>query len=158
MLKKVVNKTTEYSFVEGYDVGGKTGTAQKYENGSIAKGKYISSFVGTFPASKPEYVMLLLVDEPGAGAYYGSVVASPYAKEIFINMFKYLNLSPIKEVVVECIEMPDLMNKPILEAIQILKNIGLDFDIDGSGGIVQKQLPPCGVKISKNDTVLIVTD
>ncbi|MBO7527963.1 MAG: stage V sporulation protein D, partial [Clostridia bacterium] len=50
MMKMVVNKTAKYSFVPGYDIGGKTGTAQKYENGSIARGKYVSSFVGTYPA------------------------------------------------------------------------------------------------------------
>ncbi|MBO5884213.1 MAG: stage V sporulation protein D, partial [Clostridia bacterium] len=126
MLKKVVNKDKEYSFVEGYDVGGKTGTAQKYENGAIARGKYISSFIGTYPASDPEYVMLLLVDEPGAGAYYGSVVAAPYGKEIFSKMFEYMTISPIKEVKTEYFEMPNLVNKSLLEAITILNEIGVD--------------------------------
>jgi len=66
MMKLVVNKTAMYSFVPGYDIGGKTGTAQKYENGTIARGKYISSFIGTYPASDPEYVLLFCVDEPSA--------------------------------------------------------------------------------------------
>ena len=158
MLKKVVNKTEEYSFVAGYDVGGKTGTAQKYENGAIARGKYISSFIGTYPASDPEYVMLLLVDEPGAGAYYGSVVASPYAKEIFSKMFEYLNISPIKEVQNEYFEMPDLVNKSLLEAITILNEIGVSYEVDGEGGIILKQLPPPGTKVDKNDTVLLITN
>ena len=158
MLKKVVNKDKEYSFVEGYDVGGKTGTAQKYENGAIARGKYISSFIGTYPASDPEYVMLLLVDEPGAGAYYGSVVAAPYGKEIFSKMFEYMNISPIKEVKAECFEMPNLVNKSLLEAITILNEIGVDYEIDGDGGMVKKQLPPAGTKVDKNSTILIITE
>ena len=158
MLKKVVNKTEEYSFVAGYDVGGKTGTAQKYENGAIARGKYISSFIGTYPASNPEYVMLLLVDEPGAGAYYGSVVASPYAKEIFSKMFEYLNIEPIKEVQNEYFEMPDLVNKSLLQAITELNNIGVSYEVDGEGGIIVKQLPPPGTKVDKNDTVLLITN
>ena len=59
-----------------------TGTAQKYENGRIAQGKYVSSFVGFFPADNPKYLALVVVDEP-QGAYYGSVVAAPCAGEIF---------------------------------------------------------------------------
>ena len=58
------------------------GTAQKYENGRIAAGKYVSSFVGFFPADKPQYLALVIIDEP-QGAYYGSVVAAPCARDIF---------------------------------------------------------------------------
>ncbi|MBO5068272.1 MAG: hypothetical protein J6C62_07725 [Clostridia bacterium] len=61
---------------------GKTGTAQKYENGIIASGKYVSSFVGYFPASSPKYLALVIIDEP-VGQYYGSTVAAPYAKQVF---------------------------------------------------------------------------
>ncbi|MBQ4268886.1 MAG: hypothetical protein IJB97_04465 [Clostridia bacterium] len=61
---------------------GKTGTAQKFIDGKIAAGKYVSSFVGFFPADNPQYLALVTVDEP-QGAYYGSVVAAPVAKEIF---------------------------------------------------------------------------
>ncbi len=68
--------------VEGCRIGGKTGTAQKFENGHIAAGKYVSSFVGFFPADKPQYLTLVIVNEP-QGAYYGSVVAAPCAKEVF---------------------------------------------------------------------------
>lgn len=67
--------------VEGVSVGGKTGTAQKYVNGAISHGKYVSSFVGFFPVESPKYIMLVLVDEP-VGGYYGSTVAAPIAKEI----------------------------------------------------------------------------
>lgn len=58
------------AFIEGYEVAGKTGTAQKFENGAIANGKYVSSFVGFFPARQPKYLALVIVDEP-QGAYYG---------------------------------------------------------------------------------------
>ena len=83
MLESVVkNGSGKKAYIEGYRVGGKTGTAQKYENGHIAQGKYVSSFVGFFPANNPEYLALVVVDEP-KGAYYGSTVAAPYAKEVF---------------------------------------------------------------------------
>ena len=70
------------AFIQGYNVGGKTGTAQKYENGIIAQGKYIMSFVGFFPANNPKYCALVIVDEP-VGGQYGSTVAAPLCKEIF---------------------------------------------------------------------------
>ena len=59
-----------------------TGTAQKYENGVIAHGKYVASFIGYFPANDPKYLALVIIDEP-VGQYYGSLVAAPYAKQVF---------------------------------------------------------------------------
>lgn len=159
MLKSVVNKTAEYTFVEGYDVGGKTGTAQKYENGQIARGKYISSFIGTYPASNPEYVMLLLVDEPGAGAYYGSIVAAPYAQAIFSEMFKYLGIEKIQNITTQKYEiMPQVENLSLLEAINVLTKLGISYEIDGSGGKISRQLPPAGTKINLNNNILLITN
>ena len=77
----------------GFFVGGKTGTAQKFENGHIAAGKYVSSFVGFFPADKPQYLALVIVDEP-QGAYYGSVVAAPCAKDVFEGIISLKNIQP----------------------------------------------------------------
>lgn len=82
------------AYVDGYRIGGKTGTAQKYEDGRIAAGKYVSSFVGFFPASSPKYLVLVIVDEP-QGAYYGSVVAAPCAKEIFEGIISLKNMPPL---------------------------------------------------------------
>lgn len=83
MLEGVVRDGSgKHAYIEGYRVGGKTGTAQKYENGRIAQGKYVSSFVGFFPANDPQYLALIVIDEP-VGQYYGSTVAAPYGKEIF---------------------------------------------------------------------------
>ena len=159
MLKSVVNKTGDYTFVEGYDVGGKTGTAQKYENGQIARGKYISSFIGTYPATNPEYVMLLLVDEPGAGAYYGSVVAAPYAQTIFSEMFKYLGIEKIKTDVTQKYEiMPQVENLSLFEAVNTLSKLGISYEIDGNGDKISRQLPPAGTKINLNNNILLITN
>ena len=93
MLEKVVSEGGgKQAFIEGYRVAGKTGTAQKYENGVIAAGKYVSSFVGCFPADNPKYLALVVVDEP-EGEYYGSTVAAPYAKEIFEVIIKAKNIA-----------------------------------------------------------------
>ncbi len=92
MLEGVVTEGSgKKAYIEGYRIGGKTGTAQKFENGHIAAGKYVSSFVGFFPADKPQYLTLVIVNEP-QGAYYGSVVAAPVAKEIFEGIISLKNL------------------------------------------------------------------
>ena len=94
MLEDVVtNGSGKQAYLEGYRVGGKTGTAQKYENGKIADGKYVSSFVGFFPSHAPRYIALIVVDEP-VGVHYGSTVAAPYAKMIFEQIIQYKNIPP----------------------------------------------------------------
>ena len=96
LLEGVVeNGSGSKAYVEGYKVGGKTGTAQKFENGAIAQGKYVSSFLGFFPADDPQYLALVIVDEP-QGAYYGSVVAAPVAQEIFQGIIDLKGISPYK--------------------------------------------------------------
>lgn len=92
MLEGVVTEGSgTKAFIDGYRVGGKTGTAQKYENGHVAQGKYVSSFCGFFPANNPEYLALIVVDEP-QGTYYGSAVAAPVAKEIFEDIIRIKNI------------------------------------------------------------------
>ena len=82
MLRRVVAEGGgKNANVEGCEVGGKTGTAQKFVDGKLAVGKYVSSFVGFFPASVPKYLVLFIVDEP-QGQSYGSIVAAPYAGSI----------------------------------------------------------------------------
>ena len=94
MLEGVVRDGSgKKAYIDGYRIGGKTGTAQKFENGHIAQGKYVSSFVGFFPVEKPKYLTLVIVDEP-QGAYYGSVVAAPCAGEIFQRIISLKNIQP----------------------------------------------------------------
>ncbi len=94
MLEGVVRDGSgKKAYIDGYKIGGKTGTAQKYENGRIAAGKYVSSFVGFFPANNPKYLALVIIDEP-QGAYYGSVVAAPCAREVFEGIISLKNIQP----------------------------------------------------------------
>ena len=96
MLQGVVQDGSgKKAYLEGFSVGGKTGTAQKFENGHIAAGKYVSSFVGFFPSDNPQYLALIIVDEP-QGAYYGSVVAAPCAKDVFEGIISLKNMQPKK--------------------------------------------------------------
>lgn len=96
MLEGVVsNGSGKKAYIDGYKVAGKTGTAQKFEDGHIAQGKYVSSFVGFFPSDNPQYLALVTVDEP-QGAYYGSIVAAPVAKEIFQGIIDLKNIAKEK--------------------------------------------------------------
>ncbi len=159
LLEYAENKTGKYTFVEGYNVGGKTGTAQKYkETGGIDQGKYISSFIGTYPADNPKYALFIMVDEPSAGAYYGSVVAAPYGKLVFQQLFDYLGeekQDPSAKV--EIVEMPDLVGKSLADAIIELKKLKLDYEIDGEGGVVLEQLPPPQTVLQEGSTVVLIT-
>ena len=158
-LKLTTNKTGEYVFVEGYNIGGKTGTAQKYnENGQIAQGKYISSFIGTYPADEPEYIIMIMVDEPSAGAYYGSIVASPYGREFYENIFSYYNIpkddpSAMRKEVI----MPNVVGMGISNALAELKLLNLYAEVEGEGTIVTSQLPPAGTVCYEGETILIST-
>jgi len=160
LLEKAENKASDCSFVEGYNVGGKTGTAQKYDNnGKIAQGKYISSFVGTYPANNPQYALIITVNEPSAGAYYGSIVAAPYGKILFTKLFKYLNLPKDNDKIkIEYIEMPDVTNLPLSQAVEVLTKLGINYEIDGEGGRVIKQLPPIGTTLAVGDTIVLITN
>lgn len=96
MLQRVVDEGGgKNAKVEGYQVGGKTGTAQKFINGALATGKYVSSFVGFFPSSSPKYLVLMIIDEP-QGQSYGSIVAAPYAGIIFREIINYKNIAPLE--------------------------------------------------------------
>ena len=159
LLEQTENKTGAYTFVEGYNVGGKTGTAQKYkESGGIDQGKYISSFIGTYPADDPEYLLFIMVDEPGAGVYYGSLVAAPYGKTVFTQLFEYLDeekQDPSK--VVRQVSMPNLVGKSLADGLIELKKLGLECEIEGDGGVVSEQLPPEGTLLDEGSTILLRT-
>ena len=95
MLQRVVEEGGgKNAKIDGYQVGGKTGTAQKFVDGALATGKYVSSFIGFFPASSPKYLTLMIVDEP-QGQSYGSIVAAPYAKLVFQEIINYKNIDPL---------------------------------------------------------------
>ncbi len=159
LLQKAENKQEDYSFVEGYNIGGKTGTAQKYsETGAIASGKYISSFIGTYPADSPEYLFMILVDEPSAGIYYGSLVAAPYGQQFFGQLFEFYDIPKDDiNIQIEEVIMPQVTGYSLANATAELKKIGLEYEIDGSGGVVKTQLPPAGTKLKKGDMVLLLT-
>ncbi len=141
--------------VAGYSVGGKTGTAQKYAGGTIAQGKYISSFIGFAPAENPKYAVLMIVDEPQGYMYYGSLVAAPYAGNVFSKIFDYTALPPSMLAEIEYAIMPDVIGKPVVDAVKELEDAGLHAELVGEGEKVTAQTPVPQTKIAKNDAVLV---
>ena len=106
MLELVVSPTgtAAQAQVAGYRVGGKTGTAYKVENGKYAMPrKYIGSFVGMAPMSKPRFIIAVMIDEPTSGGHYGGQVAAPTFAAVASNALRAMNVAPdssITEIIV----------------------------------------------------------
>ncbi|MDR0975497.1 MAG: PASTA domain-containing protein [Christensenellaceae bacterium] len=155
----------------GYQIGGKTGTAQKYKDGVIDRGKYISSFLGFIAVgSSPKYACYLYVDEPSAGPYYGSIVAAPYVGEIFKGIAEYKNLTKdenIKKPVdpfnpypapePQPFEIPSLVGKNLIDATAILKTLGAFVEVQGEGLAVLGSFPSAGITINYGEPVILMT-
>jgi cell division protein FtsI (penicillin-binding protein 3) len=80
--------------IVGYRVGGKTGTAHKLVGANYAPDKYVSSFVGLAPASAPRLIVAVMIDEPGAGEYYGGTVAAPVFSSVMAGTLRLLGIRP----------------------------------------------------------------
>ncbi|MCM0648030.1 penicillin-binding transpeptidase domain-containing protein [Clostridium swellfunianum] len=96
-LEQVVNKgTATATFMEGYHIAGKTGTANKVDtnNGRYESGKYVSSFAGMAPSNNPKVTLIVTVTEPDPEKYYASQTAVPAAQKLFKELFTILNISP----------------------------------------------------------------
>ena len=143
------------AYVPGYRIGGKTGTAQKYENGAIARGKYISSFVGFTEIGGRTVVCLFKVDEPQGYVYYGSIVAAPYVGQIFSGAFAAFGEEPDYEQneLPETTRMPELFGLSLTEAASAVKAAGLQYEYSGEGGAVTSQFPVAGSELYKGAVV-----
>lgn len=139
--------------VENFFVGGKTGTAQKYENGSIARGKYVSSFIGAAPIDDPEYVALMIVDEPQGYVYYGSITAAPYVGRVFAGIAASKGIKANTPVYTS--EMPYLRELALSEAIAQLNKMGINYEICGEGTMVKETVPIYGSPLIDRDVVLL---
>lgn len=160
MIDVIEQYSGYYAFIPGYDVGGKTGTSQKYLDGKLS-GEYIASFVGVFPGNEPDYVVLIVVDEPGGASYYGSIAATPYAKMIIENIIEYKDYQPIRpeeiegENLQEKVVMPSVIGLDIYKAINVLEELGLQVEVQGEGGIVVEQFPVENTEVISNGIVMI---
>lgn len=163
MLETVVTQGSgTRAQVPGYRVGGKTGTAQKVINGVYAPNKYIGSFVAVAPIDNPKIAMIVIVDEPGTGVYYGGSVAAPVAKVILEETFNYLEIPPTfteedKDKVIEKVKVPDVRNTKIGIAGKKLTDLGLKYTTEyseiTSESIVIDQFPKPGLEVLKGSIV-----
>ena len=95
MTDVVDNGTAQIVKIPGYSIAGKTGTAQKAKaNGrGYEKKKYISSFIGVLPATRPKYLIAVIIDSPQR-KYYGSTVAGPVFRELAIDIIDKYSVPP----------------------------------------------------------------
>lgn len=154
----------ETAYVEGYRVGGKTGTANKPKAGGYSEDTY-SSFIGMAPMNDPKVTVLVIVDSP-VGIKYGSQTAAPCAQTIFKNILPYLGIeTQYSDDETEKIEknkttVPDITGLSYEKAVSALEKAELKYKVqsgDSSGDSfkVKDQYPKAGTKVDKKSTVYI---
>ena len=149
------------AFVEDYRVGGKTGTAQKAENGRYLENNHIVSFIGFAPADKPEVVIYVAVDNPKGTVQFGGVVAAPIVGKIMEDSLHVMGVEPRKNQIEKekkwndpiMVEVPDFIGMTKKDLQTQLLNMKLDMA--GEGDQVIKQAPEPGVKIKEGSTIRI---
>lgn len=156
LMKNVVDKGGgKASAVEGYTVGGKTGTAQKYENGVVSNGKYIGSYICYSPIENPRYGVLVLFDEPQS-SIYGNIVATPVAGEILKAIYEIEEGVAISENNnTQKIKVPDVRGLTLTEAGGILSSLGLYYVTEGEGSVVVYQSVAPGEEVVNGSSIMI---
>jgi stage V sporulation protein D (sporulation-specific penicillin-binding protein) len=159
LLQGVVREGSgKNAYIPGYRVGGKTGTAQKYENNHIAQGKLVASFIGFAPADDPQVVVLILVDEPKVNVIFGSTVAAPFVRDVLFDTLKHYNVEPKYDETEKnlrlSVEIPDVRGLSLDAAAKELKAAGFKSQEDG-GGTVVNQVPQPGAKVPEGTIVLL---
>ncbi len=158
----VVTNGGSNAYIQGYRIGGKSGTSQKIdEYGEAGRQIYVSSYVGFAPANDPEIIMLVMVDEPSNGKYYGSLVASPVVSNVFKEALPYLGYFPeytAEEYSNMDISIPDVVGAESAKAKSTLEAIGLTVDVVGSGANVIKQVPASGSTMPRTGKVILYTE
>lgn len=147
--------------VDGYKVGGKTGTANKPKAGGYSNTTY-SSVIAMAPMDDPQVSVLFIVDNP-KGVHYASVTAGPGVKQILTNTLRYLNVSPDDESDTKSdakkVEVPDVTGCSVEDAIGILSGQGLSYDMDKSSKsedfVVSKQYPAAGKSVKKGTKIYL---
>lgn len=161
-LERTVNEGgSNKSYIEGYHIGGKTGTAQKVNSvtGGYESGKYISSMAAMAPIDSPEITAFISIDEPSNGAYYAGVVTAPLMKILLTDIFNYMDseFSEDYNAVARDILIPEIRGKSIEEAKKILKDVNLEYNIEGSGESVTNTQPYPGYTVKEGTKITIYT-
>ncbi|KMT21401.1 stage V sporulation protein D [Clostridium cylindrosporum] len=157
MEQVVIDGGSKKAGVEGYRIGGKTGTAQKVENGKYAPGKYVSSFAGIAPIDNPKFVLLLSIDEPDpAVAYYGGQTAAPTAHQLLQDILRYMGVAQDESILPENkqkVMIPDVRGIALEEAQKKLRDLKLEVEVVGTGKTVYDISPKPGMSVNQGTKV-----
>ena len=158
----VANGTGRNAYISNYRVGGKTGTAQKVEDGKYLVGNYITSFMGFLPADDPEVVVYIAIDNAKGVTQYGGTIAAPIAKNVlnaaisaldiesrYDGMTKEYNYGDKKYYTV-----PNVIGMDTKEAVSNLKEFKVEFS--GSGSKVIHQSPSEGSYLAEGEVVRLM--
>ncbi|MCC3144742.1 PASTA domain-containing protein [Halanaerobium sp. Z-7514] len=160
LLKQtVLNGTGTQAAIEGYEIAGKTGTAQHYN-----EDLYDASFVGIVPTENTDLTVLVILYDITGDTYYGSQTAAPVFRNLGENILSYLDVKPDftqqpgYELSDEKLTVPEIRNLSKFEAEQSLREKGFNVKIQGDGDKIIDQLPKAGALVNKNSTVWLFDD
>ena len=161
MMETVVAEGTgKNAQVQGYSIGGKTGTSED----GVNTGKYVTSFVGVAPISDPQVVVLITLYNPtGEGGHQGGGVAAPIGSQVLGEVLPYLEVQKDNETEKNTkkeVELPNLIGKTLKETKKILEELNLDinYEAEGENSLDKKiinQIPSSGVKIYEGTKVIV---
>ncbi len=159
ILETVVSAGTgSNAYIPGFRVAGKTGTAQKVVDGRYVQGRYVASFIGIAPADDPKVVLLVVIDEPDPGNYYGGQIAAPVVGSILSDTLRYLKVQPrytedeAEKLIQERISVPDVVGMPLQDAIKVLSDRNLQYQVVGN--VVEEGLNPIVDQTPKPDIMV----
>lgn len=158
----VTNGTGRPAFIDKYRVGGKTGTAQKVQNGRYMVGNYIVSFMGFLPADDPKVIVYVAVDNAKGVTQYGGTIAAPIARNILLDAIDALEIEERigwseKEYNYydkKYIEIPNVVGMKVKDALKLLKSFKIEFT--GTGEVVKYQTPSSGTRIYEGESVRLL--
>lgn len=152
------------AYVDSYRIGGKTGTAQKAQNGRYLENNFIVSFMGFAPADDPQIVVYVAVDNPKGGLIFGGTVAAPIVGSIMKDGLMAMGVEPRKDQIEKEIKWPDqpLITLPDLTGLTKLEIteqlLNLKIDASGEGNVVVRQSPEAGSKVKEGSTIRLYFD
>jgi len=147
--------------LENYRVAGKSGTSQI--NNEENSGRYVASMVMVAPVEDPQIAVLVVVNEPTEGSYYGSKAAGPFARQIMEKTLPYLGVtvssgSSASSYGPPTVSVPVLSGVDVEDAMYKLGSSGLYYTVVGDGETVQQQSPAGGVTVVQGGTVILYTE
>lgn len=160
-LEAVVNGNPSHNaYIQGYRIGGKSGTAEI--RSTTIEDDYVSSYCCFAPADDPEIIMLIQADYPNPEiGYYGSSVVVPYARDVMENILPYMGYYPEysdEEYADSNVTVPLLHDTTVESAKTTLDQLGLTYEVVGSGESVVSQSPKTSTTIAKGGKVILYTE